>query len=335
MVGMMNNEKGFAVVTTVFIMVSFLSVALLVSYPLVKAVRNHSANYLAERDDYRMKKALFGEMVDQCGTRLSHTRGLYGDYPGWGIHSGQGGGGGKDSRNHEAWPMSRRCLGYGTRAGIAEPEDYKFADGFWSGYHGKRYVRRLPVDEWGYKAYRPFGRPVYVTKEESKEEVARYDDILTNFYLSNACGGGVSYTNYTKRWNAVVESFSVMPFRRTLVDVKDYSRNRQAHDLDLTTTGSQTRTRSKFFFSLREGFPQEKNNYTLYRFELYDENHTDLPNHLYSLIGQRKLMILVKENGRWTVRDTKVLVNPPNSNFNGVINYLRTSLKIYRINFYG
>ena len=74
----MINDQGFALITMVFFLVSFLSVVLLASYALVKEAREATGSYIIDRNDYRFRKALFGEVVDQCGTKLAHSGGHYG-----------------------------------------------------------------------------------------------------------------------------------------------------------------------------------------------------------------------------------------------------------------
>ncbi len=339
---MINNEKGVAVITTVFIMVSFLSAALLVTYPLNKAVKDHSEDYNNDRYDYRAKKAMFGELTDQCGTKLTHVRSFYGDYPGWGIHAGAGGGGGRASRNYEAWYMSRRCFGFGTRVGIVVPEDYKFADGFWSGYHGKRYVRRLPIDNWGYNPnpapkgekeegsyYRPFGRPPY-------------DPNFYNLYIQSACSGGLDYNDYAKQVNFKHLHLNMEIYTKTVVDIRDYRENAKTldtDDLNLASVGALNITGTIYFDLVKR---ENKQGYVLYRF-MQQIPETNSVRKIYSVVGQKKLMILVRENGRWRVRQTKILAQPVSvypqrsqqDQTNMGMGNMREALKTYRINFYG
>ena len=315
----MTNERGYALITMTFIMVTFLSVVLLVSYPLVKEARDQTASYIVDRNDYRFRKALFGEAVDQCGTKLAHQGGHYSDYP-------DSGGFGTKRYYYQTRVTARvfGTLGYPNRVEV--PEDYEYmANTFWAGYWGKRYLHILPGDKWDYVTlYSDLGNISF-------DLYAPFRQPYASVFIASICGGIATYNNFAKGKLESYSSFEYFRYGNVSVEVKDYSKNATYHELRLITVGASNYYFSKadqnIFFERVEG-PTHFSDYLFYEFKQLrcgGSSSTTAQNS-----GQKKLTIQVKVDGSdsWTTMDTKVIVLPVNvGNGSGRL--------IYRVNFYG
>ena len=308
----MINESGYVLITMTFVMVSFLSIVFLLFYPLAREARKDSGFYIIDRNDYRYRKALFGEVVDQCGTKLAHCGSLYGDYP----YPGEGG------TQQYLYHTRVRARIFGTLGApnrLEIPREYQFTeDHFWSGYRGKGYLNLLPSDKWGYDTlyggvYDPFLQP------------------YAAIYMKAICGGGAwgfSYGNYAK--NAVIKgkcsSCTFMAPGRVIVELKDYSENRNSHELRLVLTGSNNASANMFFES-ESGYPEDYPDYRLYAFKQYLGGNYGT--RLAADAGQKKLIVQVRKNpdDPWITRDTGLISLPT-----GESSAVRP---IFRVNFYG
>jgi hypothetical protein len=323
----MIDDKGFALVTMVFFLVSLLSAALLACYPLVKEAREDTGPYIIDRNDYRFRRALLGEAVDQCGTKLAHSGGHYGDYG----DTGNSGTAGYIYHNR----VTARVFGtLGKPHGTADdsgnqvevPEDYAFtAEAFWSGYWGKRYLHLLPSDQWDYHTIYPiWGSGVM------------YDPFFQTYaaiYISAICGGGLPYKNYAKGTLGTSYAFtSISPHGDAVIEVKDYSEKRTQHELRVITLGSgncSSTVNENIFLKEEERTPFS--DHILYRFEQPSEERGRSWKYYFTAenSGQAKLLIQVRGNGSdaWLTMDTRLLVFPPCCGESGILRY--------QVNFYG
>ena len=326
---LIKKENGYVLITTLFILVSFLSAILLASYPLFKEVRGDSDAYIIDRNDYRFRKAYFGDFVDQCATKLSHCGGLHSDYP----DSGQSG---TDRYIRQTRIIARYLGTLGQPRLIEIPVKFEYtADTFWRGYWGKRYLHILPSDDWDYNT-------IYPETLQNKNEVNKVN-IDHRFYnpyrpyssqwsadisMSSACGGGswgYSYANFAKMELGYSPGMTYKGYEIPCVEIKDYSSQKDSHSLRVVTVGSTNRKQNMYFEC---NDIKDCSDYILYKYELVDIKGSLAVNPA-SNTGQKKLLIQVRENGSdsWVTRDTKLIIFS-----------LRTSRHnsmIFGINFYG
>ncbi len=303
----LSDNSGYAILTLSFMMVTFISLVLIAYYPLYIMIRGDSGRYIAERNDYRFRKALFGETVDQCGTKLLYSGGLYSD---------DNSVGGKGTKSYVYQTRVVRRL-YGTFGGnvsdsinkgwkaMWRPADYAFQDSsFWSGYRGKRYLPVLPSDKWDYTTvygnraadnddiwpftpYRPFRQPYACIR------------------MSATCGDTGGYSN-TARGVERSLGFSLGNYERLFIHLKDYSNNRQEHDIRLILIGSEDGAPDRHFFYVPDS--TAFGDYILYDFQ--QACRLSGISSLAAQTGQKKLMIQIKDNNEWITKDTRLLVIP-------------------------
>jgi hypothetical protein len=311
-----------------FVMVSFLALALMAFHPLAKEAGKESGYYISDRNFQRHRQALFGAAVDQCPTVLTHCSGVFGDYPEIG---------GK-ARAKVRWHrfIWSRIFGYvrdtksGDRGDIEPPQTYQFSeDHFWSGYRGKRYLYLIPSDHWngdayiddwpdGFTNYHPFWGPYY------------------QLTFGGVCGNGASGIDYS---NAA--DFAEIKDRKinvklgatdkVSVELKDFSTDRNFHNLRLVLTGSKNGRSSEgnndnMYFELASGHPKIRMDHRLY---LFEQDLGGGSTNLERDTGQKKLMIQVQEysGAPWVTRDTRVIVLSPWDN--------KGSEPLFQANFYG
>lgn len=303
----MINDKGYALISMTFILVSFLSVVLLVCYPLFKEAKEASASYIIDRNDYRFRKAMFGEVVDQCGTKLVHQGGHYSDYD-------DGGRFGTKLYYYHARVTARLfgTLGYVDKdLGLEEmevPKDYKYtADTFWAGYWGKRFLHILPSDKWDYTTlYEKLGNYQYNLYTPYRQPYA-------SIFTASVCGGIIGYKNFAKGCLEDYTNFKYCTYETVFVKVKDYSEKKTQHELRLITIGSgnyyEKEGEQNIFFE-RVDKDTQSADYVLYEFE---QIRSGKSSKTAQDSGQKKLIIQVKEDASdsWITMDTILLVCPP------------------------
>lgn len=313
----MINDSGYALIAMVFILVSFLSVVLLACYPLVKEARDDSDSYIADRNDYRFRKAMFGEMVDQCGTKLAHTGGFYSDYDWGGSFSADG--------YHQHRLFIARIFGVTKRHGgegtiLEAPKSYRY-ERFWLGYWGKRYLQILPGDKWDYTTYyEPGSFSSFSGEDYNKIRYHPYWQPYLRIIMAHKCTIVGSVGNRARSTNYSYSGGGGAKFI-----VKDYSENRTGHELRLVSVGAINEADSMYFHldEARSYYPD----YVLYRF--YQSDVPTSPANT-AHCGQKNLMIQIREDGGlWITMDTKLLIHPPNITSNGLGEW------IFRVNFYG
>ena len=298
----LSENSGYAILALSFMMVTFISLVLIAYYPLYIMIRGDSGRYIAERNDYRFRKALFGETVDQCGTKLLYCGGLYSDDDNPGA---------KGTKSYIYQTRVVRRL-YGTfgrsvstvvgegREVIRRPADYAFQDSsFWSGYRGKRYLPVLPSDKWDYTTvysidekgpftpYRPFRQP------------------YAHIKMSAACASVGMYLNAARGVDQRL-GFRLQNYTGLFIHLKDYSNNRQEHDIRLILIGSEDYQSGRHFFHVPDSATFD--DYILYDFQ---QAYRDVGiSSLAAQTGQKKLMIQIKNNNEWITKDTRLLVIP-------------------------
>ena len=306
----MINEKGYALITVTFIMISFLSVLLLAFYALVEEGKLDSTQYIIERNDYRWRKAVFGGVVDQSGAKLTRCGGYVSDCAGLATVGGTAGSIGHNVISARLYaPNVATGIGGGW-TGIQVPPVYKFSGkAFWEGYWGKRYIQVLPSDDWHYYACPPLKpwpyHPFYLV-----------DGTYARPSMFNICTGKCSFSNTAKG-----PGWRIRHYKKEL-EVKDYS-PQNGHELRFVLAG-HTEVRidyldSKICFS----------DYCLYTVHLGPIGDVDSNT---AGVGEKKIMIQVNDNpshpdSPWITRDTKIMIFP--------INTGAKSNRIYRMNFYG
>lgn len=312
----MINERGYALIAMVFILVSFISVVFLVSYPLIKEARDETGSYIADRNDYRFRKALFGEMVDQCCTKLAHCGGFFSDYTWSGAFDT-----GKRYHHHK---VIARIFGVMGRTGTATieikiPENYKYKDTFWQGYQGKRYLHILPSDKWDYNTY----YDVIMMPNGMYKENTPYNPFFQPYariFIDNVCGGTASLQNSARMELGSCTGYDYKGGGSRHIGVKDYSRNKNnpGHKLRLVSIGSINKSHHSSSYEQETiYFECEKDatnpDYVLYR---CNQCGVDWLSRNTAHSGQKKLMIQVSEDGGpWVTMDTRLLVYPPDISF--------------------
>ena len=317
----MINERGYALIAMVFVLVSFISVVFLVSYPLIKEARDDTAFYIMDRKDYRFRKALFGEVVDQSGTKLAHLGGFFGDYDECGSY------GAKEYKHHHT-KVTARLFGImipENRSVIKIPGDYRYHEhNFWVGYRGKRYLHILPTDDWNYGAAYQKQKGKYSKEATYKPYYQPYAKIS----MGGACGGYPAYKNYAKG-----TGFQFGGYVDTYIEVKDYSEKKDTHELRLVLVGS---VNSSCFMYFEKFCKYAANNYVLYRFRQYTQSGAAS---MCQSSGQKKLMIQVREDpgDPWITKDTKLLCLPSKIVFqnDGIFSIKKREVLTFRVGFYG
>ena len=314
------QDHGYVLISMLFIMVSFLSVVFLLFCPLIKEKREDSGFYIIDRNDYRFRKALFGEAVDQCATKLAHCGGFYSDYDDAGRTGSAGQG--KSSYMYQSMVIARTFGTLGWDAEVEIPKEYHFTgDHFWTGYWGKRYLHILPADKWDYDTFYedlpgpttaighdPFNRQPYA-----------------GTYLSSLCGASqntMAYKNFAKK-----TFFGFTVAEEVIIQVKDYSEGRIDHQLRLVTIGSKNHPGgifpgNMFFETLTFS---NGHGYILYTFR---QDRTQGGGTAAEGTGQKKLIIQIKNSDdSWITRDTRLISLPPDVGTGGRV--------IFMVNFYG
>ncbi|MGD8388450.1 MAG: hypothetical protein PVG49_14995 [Desulfobacteraceae bacterium] len=320
--GRTGGQDGFALVTMAFFLVLLLSAALLASYPLVDEAKKDTTTHIIDRNDYRFRKALFGEAADQCGTKLVHSGGHYGDY----LDTGNSGTKGYVYHGRVTARVFGTLgvatdLGGGNQVEVPEPYAYT-ADAFWSGYWGKRYLHPLPSDPWDYHS-------IFSIWGSKGTMYNPFFHSYAAIYMPAICGGTLPYRNFAKgvRGTSFVFS-SIAPHGHAVIEVKDYSEDRTRHELRLITLGSgkfNTTTNENIFFREEQRTPFA--DHMFYRFEQPDRSGEY--NYTAENSGQAKLLIQVRDSigGPWKTMDTRPLVFPPH--------FGETGIPRYWVNFYG
>jgi len=317
------RQQGYALLTTMFVTVSFLCLAMMLFHPLGLEAGKDGDLHLADRNLHRYKQALFGPAADQCATTLVHYRGLYGDYP-------SSGGSGRDSFRYDPRLWSRT---YGTtrtrdqeKGGIEVPQPYRFgADHFWSGYRGKGYIAILPADRWNGDTY---GLEDGLASDEHP-----YHPVWGPFCqprLSAGCGASVTPIKHSDAANyagskRLSVSFQYFAPEKIAVALKDFSPDRNTHALRLVLAGA-CNDRDNMYFEPAAGYPDIHADHRLYLFEQHLMGGLGF---LSQNSGQKKLLIQVRTSpgAPWVTRDTRVMVFSPSEYEN--------HRPRYRVNFYG
>lgn len=306
----MINERGYALIAMVFVLVSFISVVFLVSYPLIKEARDDTAIYIIDRKDYRWRKAWFGEAVDQSGTKLAHSGGLLGGDVGGGWSWG-----GPRSHSHGTKVVARvyAHMISKSRGEVLVPHEYRYKDTLWGGYWGKRYLHILPSDDWNYDVIYSTGRL------KRGGYYAPYRQPYAGIGTGAACAGVPHYGNKAKG-----TEFWYQGYETIYLEVKDYSKEKDSHELRLVLIGSDN---SSIYMYPQESESDEycSNDYVLYMFWIDGNKYVSVGP------GQKKLMIQVRQNGadNWITMDTKFLCVP--THVLGVGKEILT----FRVDFYG
>ena len=284
----MINDKGFALITIMFMLVTLISAVFLAAYPLVSEPRDTTCDYITNMKFHRYKRALFGRMADQCAGKFMSCGGQVSDYPS---------GGGASNAGDEAVDVygrrhyiQRSGLGFSVR--YPTPFVYDSNRGFWGGYWGKRYVYPLPSDDW----YDDYG-PVAFMRH------AFLDGRGTQFFLHHGCNQDWKLkNNETPRHLPIKPSRTVgMKFncmRSVNIKVRDHSEDRDINR-DLTAI----LIRANDFRDDTEicSDPVEETGYLLYEFSFKTSisgNRKSSAAHAYS--GLNKLLIQIGEVTKFT-----------------------------------
>jgi hypothetical protein len=313
------NNAGYALLTTMFVMITFLSFVFAFFHPLAMEAGNDGDFYMVDRNFNRYRQALFGAPVDQCPTTLAHCSSLYGDYPDIGTT-----GTSRYLFHRRVWARIFGTAVERSGGDIEVPQPYQFTeDHFWSGYWGKRYQYILPSDHWNgdtyfdisgqFDHYFPFWGP------------------HAQMRLSTVCGGstwGVSFSN-----NADFAGIKALKYSATLkatpkvsIVVRDFSPERNTHALRLVLTGSANHA-GNMYFEMDAGYPEAFPDHRLYLFE--QDLGTGYGARLAQDTGQKKLTIQVQTSpgAPWVTRDTRTLVMSPSAD--------QDIQHFFRVNFYG
>ena len=305
----MTNERGYALITMTFIMVSFFSAIFMVSYPYIEERKHDSTRYIIERNDYRWRKAVFGNVVDQSGVKLTRCGGYVSDCANLETVGGSVGSIGHNVVSARLYAPNVATGVGGGWTGIQVPPVYKFSgNAFWEGYWGKRYIHVLPSDDWHYYACPPLSpwpyHPFYLV-----------DGTYARFRTFNVCTGEPSCSNSAKGTGF----WRIRHYQREL-EVKDYS-PQNGHELRFVLAGHTE-------FHIYSGSKICSIDYCIYTVALGpsggDTNTAG--------VGEKKLMIQVNDNpstpdSPWITKDTRIIISP--------INTGASSNCIYRMNFYG
>ena len=325
----MRDEKGWALLAMAFIIVSFFSLLLLAVYPLMRAEKDDAAFYIIDRNDYRWRKALCGEAVDQSGVKLTHLGGLWSEYDnsfGWTTTA-------PPVKN---WTkvVTRRVFGnrlYGSTtkkkpATTMIPNSYKYGpDTIWRGYRGKRYLHILPTDDWNYGTWERPRRGKFLP------DYHPYKQAYAACSLGGtACGGGgASSSNGCKG-----TSFKCLTASGIYIEVRDYSEERSNQELSLYSMASCRNSTFK-----KTGRYTNVSDYVLYTFQSSSDYKGS---ERVARSDQKVIMVKVREKDSsdpWVIKDTKVICCPMKTNFstdrNSSLWMCQRSILTFRINFYG
>ena len=309
------NDSGYALITMTFILVSFLSVVFMVSYPLLYEARDETRFYINDRNWYRWKKAWFGEMLDQSGAKLAHCGGYFSDR-GDELDTG-----GPKAKRFYPRLHGRRLFQDVLTGKYIDPGDYKYWGVFWTaGYRGKQYVDRLPSDNWDYDTDLP------------------YKDGLGKDFKGFFSGCG----NQPKLYNPSARGGNIGFFPglvKVVIELKDYSSGREDHkyDLKLALIGpceDGARITATTFFD-DHLIDNSNTNYVLHTFT---QGQVELED-FHKRVGQKKLIVQVKQPaGIWSTMDTKILSFPPSISLRfiyGEYEDYHRKIPIYKVNYYG
>ena len=311
----MINDKGYVLISMTFIVVSFLSVLFLVSYPLVEEGKHGSTQYIIDRNDYRWRKAVFGNVVDQSGVKLTRCGGYVSDCKGLETVGGPVGSVGHNVISARLYaPNVASGRSTTAKKGILIPSAYKFSGkAVWEGYWGKRYIHVLPSDDWQYYVYVP-------TKNWPYHPFYLMNGMYATPRMFNVCAGHCSCANGAKG-----TGFRVRHYKRKL-EVKDYT-PQNGHELRFVLAG--------YYDKILIEYDDSKTcsiDYCLYTVDFGPQGEIGKYDFNTVGVGEKKLMIQVNDNpadldSLWITKDTRIMIFP--------INTGAKSNNIYRINFYG
>ena len=187
----MINDKGFALITVMFIVTSLISVVYLAAYVAISERRDITSWFITDTKNLRIKRALFGRLADQKGGEFMSCGGLDSEC----APCAEG-----SSSSH----FKRRIFtirGYSAKKGDSSsnndkcekvyPYRYDSSYGLWAGYRGKSYFHLLPGDE----AYDPWYYDAFGHKLVIKNHCKQDRGWMEYFYNGN----GRTVMNYIHR----------------------------------------------------------------------------------------------------------------------------------------
>ena len=134
----LDSERGFVLITALFMLVALIGVVLICAYPLAHEEKNIIRHHVTLEKYKEMERGAFGRLAGQKGGKFNACGGYFSD-SGWKVR--QGVGAGEVRRMLELWCLKKEISRY--KDIYRYDKDY----GFWVGYRGKRYLVRPPGEE--------------------------------------------------------------------------------------------------------------------------------------------------------------------------------------------
>lgn len=175
----MINDKGFALITVIFIVASLISVVGLCAYLPISERRKAAGEFLTDMKDLRIKRAMFGRLADQRGGEFMSCGGLYSEC---GAYAGDVG----RSFRRQIFTMRGYSNRHGDMLGLmpcegVSPYRYDSAFGLWAGYRGKCYYYMLPSDE----SYDPYYYDSFGNVFKIQTQCNASNGVRRNFFGGN------------------------------------------------------------------------------------------------------------------------------------------------------
>jgi hypothetical protein len=138
-----NSNGGYALITVMLTIVTLLSAAFLLAYPLAHDAKEEANTRNSESKWQRFRHGLLGRQLEQAGGLYGYCSGYFSDM---GAIATSGGG----TENFSPRHVARRYYSHrgGTSDFIDEAPAWVFQNGFWFGFRGKHYVYPSPADLW-------------------------------------------------------------------------------------------------------------------------------------------------------------------------------------------
>ncbi|MBE9571324.1 MAG: hypothetical protein IMF11_11895 [Proteobacteria bacterium] len=289
----MINDKGFALITVMFILATLISVVFIAAYPLVSEPRNHTRSFITNEKFHRYKRALLGRLAEQCGGKFISCGGHVSDYP--------EGGGAATAGDIQTRLYGKRLFKSSGTGDLGSPSPFQYYNdfGFWSGYRGKRYVYPLPSDDWHDDWYSAISDP-------SNAPQAFLNDYGWSFFLRYGCAQVWNIQSSTPQsMKTKTLGMWLNAYRYIYIMVKDHSKENGELRIILVKGCKQIPDRT--------APPFESGDYILHTFKLETASGTGVSCGLFDSCGLTKLLIQVNEGGDWVTKFTKSIVVPPYS----------------------
>ena len=303
------KEKGFALLTVMFMLVSLISLVFLTAYLPIAERKEDSRVAKEAMDIHRYFRGILGRSAEQCGGKFMACGGFVSD-----IQEG----GGSVTPTTFSRIYGRRLAGknVSTSAGWAfyYPAPWRYhRGGFWAGWRGKRYMHRLPCDDWDEKRILSKDRSSFHTKKVFLTGTGK------TLSLKTACGSAWIFELLDQDGKLKGETAFSGGSHHYII-VKDYKKNK-VDEVKVVLFGS-TNNRRAMTGDYSTAYPkgetpewdhyheyEDKGDYILHVFKLlYNPSNTAFAK-LYAFSGLKNAMVYINGKPKYSVP----LVLPPRS----------------------